>query len=326
MRVRRVIQFCALQLVVAFLPAGLGADAFAQCPDARAALARADVEFEGRLGAESVRLYLAVVASEEGYATGVEGAARRSAPSGTSNTTLKGFLGNDCVLRLDEDDRSGIRATWVLRYATASRMVGQHEEWRGDTSDVVLQAVAPPGCNGPGPWTTFQSAAWPITFDYPSSWDLTTWVDRDGTERLSVTCPNLKARHAGQDYVEAARGVGTGTTRYGLDDGRAYRQVDRFFTADGREWRAGEAPGRSAGGEPPAPGTPARQAIVAGMTVLQAPMFLPTRTLVRFVFLLPDRWIALESPASDLDIAGPGDLILGGDIASRVVKSLRTAP
>ena len=72
-----------------------------------------------------------------------------------------------------------------------------------------------------------------------------------------------------------------------------------------------------------APCAEARRSIVGGTTVLQAtPHEYRSPTPLLFMFLLPDGWVDLQCSGDD-DLYGRGEVVLGDDVVSRLVRSVK---
>jgi hypothetical protein len=307
-------------LTLALLAAPDAARAQEACAHATRAIAEGTAEFEGRVGERHIRLYLTFDMDEDS-GRAVHGAIRRIAsPDAWSVEIVSGVLGRDCVVAIEAGGHPKTRETWRLRFLTPTRIRGSFEPVDGRRSAVRLAAVPPPDCQA-GPWRTFRSSAWPATFEYPASWRLHPHGD-GSPQPLTLDCPNLRSRLLQQDYVEIQSGLTSVTP--GVDGTPGLpRRADWFYTRDGRQWEAGEL-GCEADLDPSSIFcSAARQSNRHGMTVLQGPMVLPTRELSRFVFLLQDRWISLETDGSGVDDQGPGEVVLGDNVPSRIVRSMR---
>ena len=315
MRIVRAL--CLIAMTAPTTPALAQAD----CQETAGTLAHATGEFEGRSGSDRIRLYLRFT-EPKGSGPAVEGVI----DDGGRWPVTGSIAPKTCVVTVQTEAPAAVSDTWTLTEVTPSRIAGVVHGADGRTRKVGLTAVAAPRCDGGEPWRTFRSPDWPISFDYPASWDV---VASSGDQRpmLSVSCPSLRARLDDSHYVQLERGEGRGTPAYDLE-GLTYSRIGWFFNTDGRDWRGGAIPSSAGREMPPSPRTYplARQSTLAGMPVLQSPMPLPTRTLIRFLFLLPGRWVALEGDPFGEDAAGPGQVILGDDVVSRVVRSVRPTP
>jgi hypothetical protein len=178
-----------------------------------------DEILEGRIGARDVRARLGRGTSsdpDEVHAVSGEFNYGSRWKTGSPEFLIDGVLDPACSIRLNElDSMRRTTGTWVLRFTN-----GRFEGTRADAASrsaepIVLQQVADVDCSGRGPWRTFRSNSWPITFNYPANWQLT--EDAGGLELL---CPS--------------------PDRLIYDDGRAIRierdvDLHTIVTADGRQ-------------------------------------------------------------------------------------------
>jgi hypothetical protein len=339
MRVARGLQFAAFFLLV-----GAGVrPAAAYCAGSSDNYPLSDIhaEFEGIVDGERVRLFLEYYPRRDSESA-VHGAVRGTTKTGLEPRHLEGEMGADCVVTVTEGWDRIPDAVWTLRYVdegnekalfsrTRGRFVGHHQPRGAARSAVSLELVPEPPCDGRGPWRTFRSAAWPITFDYPNSWLISAGDDQT-MAAITLQCPSLRQFLSGLDVIELRTGFGTGRIEKG-PEGRPIRRLREFFTADGNDWFAGfcwEDGGSmdvDDNGVLDAPCAEARRSIVGGTTVLQAtPHEYRSPTPLLFLFLLPDRWVDLQRSVND-EIYGRGEIVLRDDVVSRLVRSVKpTAP
>jgi|EndMetStandDraft_3_1072993.scaffolds.fasta_scaffold259606_1 hypothetical protein len=329
----------ALQLAAFFLLVGAGVQpAAAYCAGSSDfPLSDLRAEFEGTVDGERVRLFLAFDAYGDS-ATAVHGAVRGTTKTGSDPRHLEGRMGSDCVVTVTEGREPIPDAVWTLRYIdegkeevlvsrTRGRFVGYHRPRGARRSAIRLELVPEPPCDGRGPWRTFRSAAWPITFEYPSSW-LISAGDDQAMAAITLECPSLRQSLSGSDIIELRAGFGTGQIEKG-PEGQLIRRLREFFTADGNDWFTGYCweDGGSMdvdhNGVLDAPCAEARRSIVGGTTVLQAtPHEYRSPTPLLFMFLLPDGWVDLQCSGDD-DLYGRGEVVLGDDVVSRLVRSVK---
>jgi hypothetical protein len=310
MCLHRAVALAALCLLVG---PGVGL-AFGECMVPGGAMERIPAEFEGQAAGRRVRLYLAIDWPHEER---IDGRVSGMGASGERPRFLSGAIAPDCVVTVDELEGQP-RGSWTLRFESATRLTGRRVEPGSPPSAVRLGAVPAPSCDGRGPWRTFRSAAWPITFDYPESWLLDA---RDGWVGLS--CHSLLSQMRGWDSLAMTEGLGTGD----LDDFPGIgpiRTLKDFRTVNGRDWMIGAfCPQEPGGVEAPWGCLPARQTVAHGMTLLQGRVERSRVTTLHYLLLLPARWVALETYDYLSRLEGGGEVLFGDDVVSRVVRSMR---
>jgi hypothetical protein len=252
-------------------------------------------------------------------------AGRRSA---TDEFSLDGTLTNDCQIRLN-DSGGGV---WRLRFIPGQRLVGTREHPARPPATVSLRIVPRMDCSGRGPWRTFASARWPITFDYPASWRLA----ENGTE-LVVECPDPASLAWGGAPIVFR--LGRGRQNVVADDKRRGTRIGAFITFGNDQWLIGDSCEGLSPGDQSVFCTVARQSKWRGMTVLQGAAGEHRRYrpgggyvgqgggIMSYAFLIGDAWVLIDSrdtPASidDLGSAGPV-LFEGTGVTERLVRSIK---
>ena len=76
-------------------------------------------------------------------------------------------------------------AGWVMRFVSSDRLEGTRTDLRSsETLPIALRRTDPVDCSGKGPWRTFRSDRWPITFSYPAGWHASE------SDSLEIVCPD----------------------------------------------------------------------------------------------------------------------------------------
>jgi hypothetical protein len=291
---------------------------------------RDGLHLSGRLNGEELRGYLNTghPAQAEHGVSGVFLYPDRWKPGDVGWRTVvsvDGTLGRDCAMELDDPDGN----TWRLHFVTRERLEGTLERPDGHAS-LSLRVVPAIDCGGGGAWRTFSSPRWPVTFDYPASWRL---AEEDTT--AIIECPSAERLAWGGLGIWLT--LGSGRETIVTEDGRSGTRIGRFVTFGNGEWLVGEAC------EEPDPGLscrPARRSEWRGMTVLQGSAGEDRRYragggsylgqgsgIMRYVFVLGDAWVAIESqdtPASIEAMGSAGPVIFDGDgVTERLVRSIK---
>ena len=311
----------AVALVALCLLVGPGVGlVFGECIVPGGAMESSPAEFEGQVAGKRVRLYLSV---DWPHNERIHGLVRGLGASGEDPRHLTGEITPQCVVTVDEFDDGKTFATWTLRYDTATSVTGRRVEPDSPPFVVRLRAVPAPPCDGRGPWRTFRSAAWPITFDYPASWHLEVATNHtNDTGWLRLSCPGLASQLMEWDGFELHAGKADGRKP---TDGEPLRTAGSFFTLDGVRWILGDVDPCREEANQSLFCTRARQSTVDGMTVLQGYLAHPRRGSLHYAFLLSDCWVELETFGGPADTEGEGPVVYGDDVLSRVVRTIRRA-
>ena len=297
-------------------------------------------EIEGVVGGRATQAYFdtASLMGDEDRVSGivVPSESQGSEPLADAVTALVGQNGDlDCDVRLQGEE--GIDdSVWQLRIDSSVRVTGTHRTTDGRTEPVAFNVVPETACDGAGEWRTFQSASWPIVFEYPGNWKIT--ADDDD---VNLECPSVTRLAMGGSYLTFERGQFPPMSRKSAaEDDVSFTEPYWFRRRAGDDWRVKdigcdfEAEARSDDGC-----FPARRSERNGMTVLQGAVG-EHRTyragigymgqgggIMRYLWILGDRWVSLDSTESshydDVGIEGGPVLIDGDDVGDRVVRSVR---
>jgi hypothetical protein len=289
---------------------------------------RGGLHLAGRLNGEALAGYLdtGYPAQPEDGVSGVLFYPDRWKPSDVGWGTVlsvDGTLEPDCSMRLEDPDGG----TWRLHFVTPDSLEGALQRPDGGSS-FALRVVPATDCAATGPWRTFSSARWPITFDYPAAWRLA-----EDSAGVTIACPSAERLAWGGPAIWLKLGSGRDTVV--TADGRSGARIGSFVTFGNGAWLVGDAC------EEPDPGLlcgPARRSEWRGMTVLQGAAGQDRRYragggsyvgqgdgVMRYLFLLGDAWVEIDSqdtPASIDSMGIPGPVIFDGDgVTERLVRS-----
>jgi hypothetical protein len=224
---------------------------------------------------------------------------------------------DECAVQLTQRDGDA-DIVWTLRIEGRNE-VGGHRTLPDRRAERVAFSIVPETpCTGGGGWRTFSSHDWPITFDYPAAWVITS--DHDD---IAVECPSVTRLARGGWWLSFEQG------RF-----EPVGKTDPYWfsrSVDG-DWRVG------AGACSTCPR--ARRSERNGITILQGAAgehrlyrpgvgYLgPGTGITRYLFIAGDRWVSL-------DVAGPnghyadvgedgGAVLLDGDaVGDRLIRSIR---
>src|SRR5262245_16543926 len=176
----------------------------------------------------------------------------------TSEFSLDGELADDCKeLRLTDSTGSA----WRLRHVARGLWKGTRSIAAGFES-VSLHVVPATDSGARGPWSTFSSPRWPITFQYPASWRLA--EERDS---VILECPDAYRLAWGGRPIWLT--FGAGREQVEAQDGQRGTRIDRFINF-GDEWLIGfDICERAASERFDGDCQVARESFSRGMTVLQ---------------------------------------------------------
>jgi hypothetical protein len=290
---------------------------------------RDGLHLAGRVHGEALRGYLDTghPAQAENGVSGVFFYPDRWKPSDVGWGTVLSVDGTrapDCAMALTDPDG----ATWRLRFVTPDSLEGTLEQ-PDRRSHLALHVVPATDCAATGVWRTFSSPRWPITFDYPASWQL---AEADTT--VVIACPSAERLAWGGLAISLT--LGSAREHIVTDDGRSGTAIGPFVTFGNDDWLVGEAC------EEPDPGLlcgPARRSAWRGMIVLQGSGGEDRRYragggaylgqgggIMRYLFLVGDAWVELESqdtPDSIEQMGSAGPVIFDGNgVTERLVRSI----
>ena len=261
---------------------------------------------------------------------------RTNTPLADAPVGLDGPRGRDaCAVELAERD-ADTNAAWSLRIESTTRITGQRRLPGGRSESILFTLVPETRCDGAGEWRAFNSADWPITFEYPASWSIT--ADRDD---ITVECPSITRLAFGGEWLtfEQGRFVPRGVSSRDKT-GSAYSEPFWFVRVGEDDWRVSDKgcadPSSSAGESC----RPARRSEHHGVTILQQEAgehrlhrfgigYLGAGPgITRYLFIIGDRWVSLDAAASsshhqDIGREGGQVLLEGDGVADRVVRSIR---
>jgi hypothetical protein len=300
----------------------------------------AGLELKGVVGGRDARGYFDT-SPAPGDPEGVSGIVvfpgeRGNRPLADTPIGVAGMPSEDgCSVQLREPDADAKSAVWTLRMESTERIRGIHDMHDGRTEAVAFEVVAKTACDGAGEWRTFSAPEWPITFDYPATWVLTS--DDDD---VNLECPSLEALASGGTTLTFERGrlpsPVSGKVAARKEDGGS----DPFWFvrgADGR-WRVSDRGCADAASEHVC--AVARRSERNRMTVLQGiagehRLYRPGVgylgqgfEISRYLFLFGDQWISLdngdnEHGVDDFSEEGGPVLLDGNSVGDRVVRSVR---
>jgi len=246
---------------------------------------------------------------------------------------VDGVVRQDCSFQLNElDSMRRTTGAWVLVF-TGGRFEGiRTDAASGLTSPIVLRHAPDVDCSGREAWREFRSARWPVTFSYPTNWQLT--EDEDGIELL---CPDPERLVFDGRPIWLERGVGfeptvTEAGRKGTTAGRFFVRyppapwlVGDYDCGEGRAWML--------------KCQPARTGRRFGMMVLQGSGGEDRQYSRRgyvgqgggsivYLFARGNRWVTLHShDTPDWLDDQPGPARFDGDgVTERIVRSIRPVP
>jgi hypothetical protein len=294
---------------------------------------RDGVELDGVVGGRGSRAYFDMApasgASQQVSGTVVFPGERKGRPFADTPIGIQGPVSGDgCDVRLRAREEDADRSVWQLRIQSEARVEGTRQIAAGRAEPIVFTVVSETRCDGAGEWRTFRSAQWPIVFDYPAAWVLT--EDQDD---VNVECPSVTALAAGGKWLTFERGQ---FPPAGADE------PYWFFRLPNGEWRVSDAGcrDRAAGRGEAVRCATARRSERNGMTVLQGAAgehrlyrpgigYLgPGSGITRYLFVLGDRWVSLDSAAGnqhygDIGQRGGPALLDGDAVGERVARSVR---
>jgi hypothetical protein len=328
MRVPAWFTAAAVALAMTLIAAGR-ADAQSKCPDDWPGKG---LNLSGRLADGDIRAFLDIgyPAASADAVSGVffyPAQWQPGAPDFIAAFTFEGTVAADCQMQLEDSD-GGL---WHLKIA-GRRVVGTRADRAGVSRPVSLQIVPATDCSGRGPWRSFSSPRWPITFSYPASWRLA-----EEGDHIVLQCPDAASMAWGGAPIWFQRGQGREAVV--ARDGRKASRIDAFLTFGDDRWLVGETCDERAADDLGVFCTVARQSVWRGMTVLQGAA--GEHRLYRagggyvgqgggimaYAFLLGETWVAVQShdtPASYDDLGSPGPVLFHGDgVTERLVRSIK---
>lgn len=244
-----------------------------------------------------------------------------------------------CGVRLREPDADADSDIWTLRMESTERIRGTHETRDGRTEAVAFDVVPKTGCDGAGEWRTFTSPSWPISFEYPA-----TWVVTSDDDDVNIECPSVGALSMGGVTLTFERGrvppphISARTAVQNEDGPSAPGEPYWFARGADAQWRVREIGCADAGADHAC--RLARRSERNGMIVLQGVagehrLYRPGIgylgqgfEIARYLFVIGDQWISLDNGANehgveDFSEDGGPVLLEGNSVGDRVVRSVR---
>jgi hypothetical protein len=292
----------------------------------------------GRIGNREVRGYL----DDDGDARKLTGlffypATWTPSLSGEkSMLAVHGSFATDCSATVTETNASREeQATWRVRWVTSERLQGTRQGLKGGALTISLTVVPRVDCSGRGPWRTFRSPRWPITFAYPVSWRLA-----EEGRRIEVVCPDPSMLEIGGLGIVLERDPPYEAHEPEPERRRPSHVVGEFITFDNTNWLIGAS--RCEDPPPAQPSVfcnPARRSRWRNMTVLQGAAgehrlyhFAGGYAgqgggVVQYLFFVGTRRVLLSSQNSSIgidDLGSDGPVLFDGDdVTARLVRSIR---
>ncbi len=248
---------------------------------------------------------------------------------------VQGHLSEDgCGAQLKEPGADTDSSVWQLQRESTSVIKGTFRSATGNSEAIVFSIVPRTSCDGAGEWRTFSSPQWPITFDYPANWVLTS--DDDD---VNIECPSVAALALGGAVLTFERG------RFPAKHGSRSTDGDPsgtepywFLRGPSGAWLVGD-PG-CAKADAGVPCAPARTSERNGITVLQGVagehrVYRPGMgylgqgdDIARYLFVFRDEWVSLDSVGTNEHAVGDmkqgGPVLLDGDsVGDRLVRSVK---
>jgi hypothetical protein len=207
--------------VLTFVAPSIGARPAGAQPPCAESWATEGLHLAGRVGDSDVRAYLdtGYPARAENGVSGVFFFPQAWVPGKGPVFGLDGTLTDDCRMRLT-DSRGTEEGTWHLHFVTGVRLEGTRDSAAGGSAAVSLRASGPTDCSAGGVWRTFSSPAWPITFEYPASWQLA-----EEGDSIILECPDAGRLAWGGGSILLA--LGAGREDVVAEDGRRGARIDR---------------------------------------------------------------------------------------------------
>jgi hypothetical protein len=324
MRSARVL--CVLGLVLHLAPRASAAQPASSCERLRDG---DGLHLVGRIGAIDVRAYLSAGHPAEGD-DGVAGAYVDPATWAPEQdaVSLEGTVDARCRLELRE--LNGSDAVWRLQLMAdglrGTRNLASH---RADT--IVLQVVPRPDCSGTGRWRRFSAAPWPMSFEYPESWRI-----RVTSDHVTLQCLDPSWLAIGGLPIRITYGPSPEDAT--ADDGRSGTRIGRFVRFGDDPWLVGDSACEIGASEPlSAFCGKARHSMRGALEILQGEagehrLYRPGGGylgqgpgLMSYAVITGRRWLAIDSEATldGSDVSGPGAVVLGMDVTSRIARSVK---
>lgn len=288
---------------------------------------REGFEFSGVAGGREVHGYVDMAPVQGAPANRISGVVlfprdRGRLPLADAAVGLAGLAGagagaDDCAAQLTErgDDADVV---WTLRIEGRDEVRGHRGRHDGPAEDVAFTIVPETPCTGAGEWRTFSAPDWPITFDYPAAWVITS--DRDD---ITVECPSV---------TRLARGGSWLSFEQGQFEPAGRTDPYWFSRSVAGDWRV------NAGACSSCPR--ARRSERHGITILQGAAgehrlyrpgvgYLgPGAGITRYLVIVGDRWVSLDMAGPNAhygDVGADGGAVLldGDGLGDQLVRSVK---